>query len=226
MELPIAVAIGGGVQRKGETLQIDRAILRMTKIRKPLVVFIPTASADREDYIDSSERYFQKLGATVHTLKLENRRPKAADYAAIMDADIFYFGAGDASHLYRKMFRSHVLKEIVNRYKAGAIIVGTSAGASILFPRYFGFNKLGRVESGTGLNILRISSDVFLHFVPLMKLPPLKVGRPIIAIPESGAVVFRGNEPLHSLGAKAFTFDYSHGKYHLRPLLSIHTRKS
>ena len=218
MKSNIAVAIGGGVQRKGETLAIDRAILRMTKKQKPLVVFIPTASFDRPDYIDSFESYFQKLGARVHSLKLETRRPGVADDVALASADIFYFGGGDARHLNRKLSNSYVLQKITRRYKAGAIIAGTSAGASILFPKYLAINKEGRAEYGTGLNILGLKSEIFLHFNPSTYLSKVRISKSTIAIPNSGAVVFINSKPLDTLGAKAFTFQYNHGKYELRSL--------
>ena len=47
------VAIGGGEIRLGETFLIDKAIAGMAGKIKPNLLFIPTASGESQQYIDT-----------------------------------------------------------------------------------------------------------------------------------------------------------------------------
>src|SRR5688572_23985029 len=184
----IAIAIGGGVQRNGETRVIDRFVLSLVKKARPNVVFFPTASKDREDNILSFINEYDRLGSDVYTIRMYRRRLKKVDFDAIDSADVIYLGGGNVTLLKRSLLRQSMLKHIERRYKQGGILVGNSAGAAIFFQNYKAFNKSGAIETGKGLNLLDTDLNVFLHYRSLDK-PSIsrKKTKKYIAIPDSGA---------------------------------------
>lgn len=198
----IAVAIGGGVQRNGETRDIDRYVLSLIKKEHPHVVFFPTASKDREDNIQSFMNEFDRLGSDVYTIRMFKRRLKKADFDAIDSADVIYFGGGEVQLLSKNLKRKNILERIETRYNQGAILVGNSAGAAIFFPSYKAINKSGVIETGEGLNLLDTDLNVFLHYRSQEKFSISRKKTKYIAIPDSGAMVFINERPSHGIGVE------------------------
>lgn len=65
------VAIGGGELRFNETMAIDKFIVEFSEVKKPKLLFIPTASGDSQGYIESVKKiYGEQLGCDVDELLL------------------------------------------------------------------------------------------------------------------------------------------------------------
>ncbi len=65
------VAIGGGELKHGETLPVDRAIVKLAKKKRPRALFIPTASGDALGYWETFQAvYGKKLGCQTDVLFL------------------------------------------------------------------------------------------------------------------------------------------------------------
>lgn len=125
------VAIGGGEVRNLETLAIDSKILELSGVDIPRVLFLPTASMDAEEYIESFERvYIEELGADATTLRLWVKKPSKEEVRArILESDIIYVGGGDVEKMFKKWKEYGVDKVLKEAYEKGIVMSGLSAGA-------------------------------------------------------------------------------------------------
>ena len=122
----IIVAIGGGEIAQHETLVIDKEIIRLSGKKRPTVLFIPTASSDAQEYIDTFIDYYSKyLNCIVHVLKLINQHLGAKEISEkILNSDIIYVGGGNTlmmMTLWRKLGVDNMLKKA---YEKGIILSG------------------------------------------------------------------------------------------------------
>lgn len=125
------VSIGGGSMAAGATLPIDREIVRAADAKRPSALFIPTASGDPADYCEGfAAIYGGKLGCRVETLLLYRDRPtKSAMQRRIREAELIYVGGGNTLRMMRFWRRLGVDRMLVQAWKRGAVLCGTSAGA-------------------------------------------------------------------------------------------------
>lgn len=132
--MPI-VAIGGGDFRLGETLPIDRYIVERTGAEWPSLLFIPTASSDAEDYVQSiSDVYGTTLGCTVNVLRLLHKPPSAERIAELIrGADLIYVGGGNTLMMMKVWRRLGVDRLLLEAHADGKVLAGLSAGALCWF---------------------------------------------------------------------------------------------
>lgn len=137
------VAIGGGEigrpKKEGgyfpvETMSIDKEIIKLTKKKKPKLLFVPTASNDSEGYFKVIKKHFTKLGCNVKPLYLikENYSKKEIE-KEVLKSDIIYVGGGNTlkmMNLWRKIGFDKILKKAYNK---GIVLSGLSAGAICWF---------------------------------------------------------------------------------------------
>ena len=129
------VAIGGGEIGEHETLAIDKEIIRLSGKKRPMVLFIPTASSDAQGYIDTFVDYYGKyLNCNVNILKLIDQHIDTKEISEkILGSDIIYVGGGNTlmmMTLWRKLGVDIMLKKAYNK---GIILSGVSAGAICWF---------------------------------------------------------------------------------------------
>lgn len=124
------VTIGGGDTRKEETKSIDIEIIKLTKKKRPKLLFIPTASSDSEDYWKTTDRQYTKLGAKTDVLYLIRDKPSSKVIREkILDADIIYVGGGNTlkmMRLWRHLGVDKLLKQVLQK---GTVLTGLSAGS-------------------------------------------------------------------------------------------------
>lgn len=125
------VTIGGGEIRQQVTLAIDRAVIRLTRKRRPRVLFVPTASSDSEDYWQNMQRYYGGvLQCTMDVLWLLRERPAPAIIRQkIFGADLIYVGGGNTLRMMRRWRQLGVDRLLRQAGRKGAILCGVSAGA-------------------------------------------------------------------------------------------------
>lgn len=135
------VAIGGGeIGRPGfdiETEVIDRETIRLTGKNNPNLLFIPTASNDNLNYVDTVKKYFgDKLGCNVDVLFLVDKDISFEEISnKILSSDIVYVGGGntrDMMELWIKLKVDVVLKEAFDN---GIVLSGLSAGGICWFDK-------------------------------------------------------------------------------------------
>jgi len=129
------VAIGGGELRLNETLEMDRFIVDFSGKDKPKALFIPTASSDREEYIEVFENvYGNTLGCKTDVLKLiEEKTSASAIEEKILSADIIYVGGGNTAMMIDLWGKNKVDLYLKKAYENGTVLSGLSAGAICWF---------------------------------------------------------------------------------------------
>jgi cyanophycinase len=185
---------------------------------QPIVV-IPTATTD-EDYIRQgghlqkfSTRGFTNL-YTIHT----RDKKKADDQALIAlmrKAKGLYFGGGDQDLLEQAYANTQLHREMFALLERGGVIMGTSAGATIMGSLLIGGDHRQtphvKTQFPTGLSFLKntaIDQHVLVRnrqfdLVPVLEAYPDVLG---IAIDESTAAVVSGNSL--SVAGKSYVMVY------------------
>lgn len=124
--------IGGGEIVKGETREIDEAIMKSAN-KGASFIFFGTAAGDAEGYGDIINKTFGSyFNVTIAT------KAKGREFSenAIKNASIIYLGGGTAKILmdhFEKWNLVSLLREAIER---GVIVVGMSAGAQALAAWY------------------------------------------------------------------------------------------
>ena len=129
------VAIGGGELSDLDTLPIDKEIVRLSGKKKPVALFIPTASGDAQGYIECFKSiYGIKLGCrTDELLLVKERLSKKEISQKIFSADIIYVGGGNTFRMLKIWKKCGVDELLKQAYKKGIILSGLSAGAICWF---------------------------------------------------------------------------------------------
>jgi dipeptidase E len=132
------VAVGGGeIGRPGypvETTKIDKQIIALAGKPRPKVLFIPTASGDSPNYVESFiEHYGKRLGCDVSVLNLYSKPTQTIIRPAINEADIIYVGGGNTLKMMTLWRRMGIDKMLAVAYKNGTVLSGLSAGAICWF---------------------------------------------------------------------------------------------
>ena len=129
------VAIGGGDLKSNETYLIDEYIVKLCGVKTPKLLFIPTASGEPQDYIDTvAHVYGNQLGCNVSALKLLTAALTDAEIQAkILTSDIIYVGGGNTAKMMAAWQERNVDKYILQAYEKGIILSGMSAGSICWF---------------------------------------------------------------------------------------------
>lgn len=125
------IAIGGGSLRKKQTLPIDRFIVGLTGRKAPRALFIPTASADEQEYCAAFDAvYGDLLGCrTDHLLLYRRPGDRAAAAGKIASADLIYVGGGNTLRMMKMWRRFGIDIMLVRAARRGKVLAGSSAGA-------------------------------------------------------------------------------------------------
>ena len=167
------VAMGGGrimlpEPKKVETLSIDKAIVRMSTVKQPRVLFIPTASEDNEEYCEAIQRlYADHLKCHIDFLLLYRDRPDAKTIRSLIrKADIIYVGGGNTLRMMRYWKQLGVIALLDQARKRGTILCGLSAGAICWFRQ--GNSDSRKFKDGKNKTLIKVSG---LDYVDLLLCP-------------------------------------------------------
>lgn len=127
-------AIGGGSLKTRSTLRIDKEIVKLSGLKHPRILFIPTASSDAENYWQIFKKYFEKLGCKTAVLYLiKEKQSRAEIEKKIFSADIIYVGGGNTLKMMRIWRRFGVDRLLKKAYERGTVMSGLSAGSICWF---------------------------------------------------------------------------------------------
>jgi cyanophycinase len=130
---PGPLALVGGAEWQ-EHCTFDAGLLAMSGGTDVLV--LPTAAAyehpDRA--VATAERYFAGLGGRVRGLMVVGRADAEdkANAGVVREARFIYLGGGSPLHLRSVLKDSQVWQALVEAWRAGAVVAGSSAGAMAL----------------------------------------------------------------------------------------------
>jgi dipeptidase E len=156
------VAVGGGEMKLGETIGIDREIIRLTGKAHPRLLFLPTASNDAVTYYDSVKQHFgEELGCKTDVLFLIQDKPQIKEIEKkILSADAVYVGGGNTEKMMRVWRKTGTTQVLKRAYEKGIVLSGLSAGAICWFR--WG-NSDSRILAGTSNNLIRVSGMDLVH---------------------------------------------------------------
>jgi cyanophycinase len=138
-----ALMLAGGSEFSGQMAAPDRAAIAAAGGPGVEMAIIPAAAAPDHNDIragQNAERWFRQLGAQkVQSLPLIDR--SSADNPAIVDrfkrARLIYLLGGFPYHLANSLKGSRSWRAIMEAYRSGAVIAGSSAGAMVLCDDFF-----------------------------------------------------------------------------------------
>ena len=123
----------GGKEDKRDKMEILMEIAKHSKKKKMVIVTI--ASAVPNEIWTDYKRIFHSLGVKkiVHFSVEEHLEARTKDNVAIFDdAHTVFFSGGDQLKVTSKIGGTPVLEKIMDIYRNGGLIAGTSAGAAIM----------------------------------------------------------------------------------------------
>ena len=127
MDRQIIAIGGGGFGREINELKIENYIIEQSDIDSPSICFIPTATGDEKDYIETFYKAFDSLGCKTSHIDFFKRTIKLEEH--ISEQDIIYVGGGNTKSMLA-VWREWKLDEILHKaYINGTIMSGVSAGA-------------------------------------------------------------------------------------------------
>lgn len=122
---------GGGFYRDSENLGLEQYIIRQTGAAEPKVAFVPTASAEPDNYLVSFYTAFLKLGCRPSHLSLFKRTPELRAY--LLSQDMIFVGGGNTKSMLA-VWRDWGVPEILHEaWESGIVLTGVSAGAICWF---------------------------------------------------------------------------------------------
>lgn len=185
-----------------------------------LIVVIPTATSD-EVYIREGghlQKFSSRGFTNLHTIHTRNK--KMADDPALIElmrkSKGLYFGGGDQDLIAKAYANTQLHKEMFALLERGGVIMGTSAGATIMGSLLIGgdHRKTPNVKASfpVGLSFLKntaIDQHVLVRnrqfdLIPVLEAHPGILG---IAIDESTAAVVEGN--ILSVAGKSYVLVYN-----------------
>ena len=128
------MAVGGG-EDKNDDMVILRRCIEEVKGEADHAVIIGAASREPREAIRPYLRAFEDLGIErVTGLRLQSRRDVEDERTLddLREADIVYFTGGDQARLSDVLRGTQALELMKARYREGAVIGGTSAGAAAM----------------------------------------------------------------------------------------------
>jgi cyanophycinase len=128
------VAIGGA-EDKTSDLEILRRLFALAPQDNKDVAVLATATGFPEEVVPLYEKAFERLGASrVHHLDVRTREDarEAENVEIIRQSGTIFFTGGDQLRLTNVLGGSPVLEEIRTRFREGAVVAGTSAGAAAM----------------------------------------------------------------------------------------------
>ncbi|MBK6887260.1 MAG: cyanophycinase [Tetrasphaera sp.] len=131
---PTLLIIGGAEDRRGRASILKRFV-KLAGGRKARIVIIPTASSFQDEVVQAYAEVFTRIGVASWSAVNPATRLDAGDpagVAAIDDATGIFMSGGSQLRL-SQIFAGTPLGEALHRaHRRGAVIGGTSAGASIM----------------------------------------------------------------------------------------------
>jgi len=133
MDKNIIAIGGGGFGRNPGVGTIEKYILEQSKIDKPNICFIPTATGDSDPYKVSYYATLNKLNCNPSHLDLFKRTPNLEEL--IHKQDIIFVGGGNTKSML-SVWKEWGLDTILKKaYENGIIMSGVSAGAICWFEK-------------------------------------------------------------------------------------------
>ncbi len=154
--MPGPIALLGGLEHYPGTESIDRHLLDETGSRSPSIVVLPFASLPWQAVAagELARSHWTRLGVRVEVVFRQRGIPALATVEAIRNADVIVLPGGVPNRLVGAMAGTLLWEEIAARWRTGAAITGSSAGAMALFERRLSLYPPSPLRLIPGLGLL------------------------------------------------------------------------
>ena len=207
----------GGAEDKGGRATVLRRFVRLAGGRKARIVVIPTASSLADEVLETYASVFSRLGAAeVVAVDPPSRRDATAEalVQAIDHATGVFMTGGNQLKLSQRFVGTPLADAVSRAHARGAVVAGTSAGASIMsqFMISLGADgvtprqRTGQLTSGLGLLPGVIVDQHFDQRARYGRLMSMVAGSPNLlgmGIDEDTAAEIRDGRNLTVLGTGA-----------------------
>lgn len=131
---PGPIALLGGHEHREGTERIERTLLEQLGVAAPRVTVLPVAAPARQVGMVAAlaRTYWSRLGATVR-IAMPHACGSHEALDAVAEADVIVLPGGVPNRLVAALGASPVWDLVVRRWRAGAALAGSSAGAMSLF---------------------------------------------------------------------------------------------
>jgi len=206
------VAMGGGGFLCGDLASpLDGVLLELTDVRRPHVVFLPTATGDADRAVEAFDAAWSGRSCTIDTAFTFGIPDRPADRVAA--ADVVVVAGGNTANMLA-IWRLHgVDRALRDAWERGAVLGGVSAGANCWFEACVtdSFSaELDGLADGLGL----LPGSYCPHFDGEERRRPVYTrlvaeGFPAgIACDDDAAAVYRGSELLEVVAQRAGAHGY------------------
>ncbi len=228
--------IGGG--HRSETM-MRRFIELTNQSNNPKIVIFPMASGSPKESGQSMVEEFKKFGITDVEYYILNREQalQKENKNILENVRCVYFTGGDQSRLTKALFNTPIHQRLLEIYKEGGVIGGTSAGAAVMSEVMITGDEKREVEEGHAFekiqadNIVTTAGFGFVrtaiidqHFVArrrhnrlvsLVAEHPKLLG---IGLDESTAIIVKPDETFEVIGEQnVIVYDASKAKINILP---------
>jgi dipeptidase E len=190
---------GGGFTMEPSNPLLDDFVLSLARASEPRILFLPTASGDTTDQINSFKaRFGERTCVPEHVSLFRMRESKRSLREIVLEQDIVYVGGGSMRNLLA-IWQAHGLDTLlVEAWRSGTVLAGLSAGAMCWFQAGV-TRSSGPPEAMEGLALLEGSLTVHADGEP-ERLPVWLAGVRDGALPGGWALddgvglLFRGRQ--------------------------------
>ena len=192
-----------------QTENIDKNIVELSNKENPKMLFIGTASREREGYFEAIKNIYSKLGCQVDCLKMTDSNIKEK----ILSSDIIYVGGGNTRFMLSEWEKVNLKEYLLEAYNKGIIISGFSAGAYCWFKyNYEMIEGFGIIDAISCVHYEDKTEEKINEFYNNIKLNNL----PGIALDNGVAMKYSEDkfEIIKSIeNAKAFRISFINGEF-------------
>ena len=96
------------------------------------ILIFPQASQREEAGFESAEAWLEAGAKTAHVANLSSPETNKKNWEEILNADILWFTGGSQLRLMEAVQKAQILPAIQQRWRQGAVVGGTSAGAAVM----------------------------------------------------------------------------------------------
>ena len=198
-----------------QTEIIDQEIVKLAGKENPKMLFVGTASREREGYFEAIKNIYSSLGCQVDCLKMTDSNIKEK----ILNSDIIYIGGGNTKFMLSEWEKVNLKEYLLEAYDKGIVLSGFSAGAYCWFKyNYEMIEGFGLIDAIICVHYEDKTEEKINEFYTNVKSNNL----PGIALYNGVALRYSENkfEIIKSIkDAKAFKISYSNGKFIKEELL-------
>ncbi|HJU81730.1 MAG TPA: Type 1 glutamine amidotransferase-like domain-containing protein [Acidimicrobiia bacterium] len=154
--MPGPIGLLGGLEHYPLTESLDRQLLEEVGVCSPSVIVLPFACLPWQEVAagELARSHWTRIGARVRVQCRQRGIPDLATLGAIRNADVIVLPGGVPHRLLGALVGTLLWEEVADRWRAGAAVTGSSAGAMALFEKRVALDPTNLLRLVPGLGLL------------------------------------------------------------------------